>query len=152
MLIGAYISNWYSRSSRRFHSTVRIQFMAQACLTDAGRCSSQVPGYLENAADFAKSGVQGIYIVAVNDIFCVNAWKEKLASGKPHEIVHFVSDGTGHFTNAMGLLFDASGLLGNHRSKRYVATVNNGTVEQLEVEDDAPNVTVTDAKKVLSGL
>lgn len=62
-----------------------------------------MPGYLENAKSFADSGVQGIYIVAVNDIFCVNAWEEKLSSGnKTHDLIHFVSDGTGHFTNAMG--------------------------------------------------
>lgn len=49
-------------------------------------------------------------------------------------------------------MFDASGLLGNHRSKRYVATVQDGKIEKLEVEDEAPNVTVTDAKKVLGSL
>lgn len=96
--------------------------------------------------------MKGIYIVAVNDIFCVNAWQEKLAGSSTHDIVHFVSDGTGHFTAAMELMFDASGLLGNHRSKRYVATVQDGTVEKLEVEDEAPNVTVTDASKILGGL
>lgn len=52
----------------------------------------------------------------------------------------------------MGQMFDASGLLGNHRSKRYVATVQDGKIEKLEVEDEAPNVTVTDAKKILGGL
>lgn len=59
-----------------------------------------MPGYLENAKSFADSGITGIYIIAVNDIFCVNAWKEKLGGGKVHDIVHFVSDGTGHFTQA----------------------------------------------------
>lgn len=52
----------------------------------------------------------------------------------------------------MDLMFDASGLLGNHRSKRYVATVSDGVIEKLEVEDEAPNVTVTDAGKILGGL
>lgn len=82
----------------------------------------------------------------------MNAWGEKLAGSKKHDIVHFVSDGTGHFTNAMGQLFDASGLLGNHRSKRYVAVVDNGKISKLEVEDEAPNVSVTAADKILGGL
>ena len=39
-------------------------------------CSSQVPGYVQRIADFKAKGVQGIYVVAVNDIFVVNAWKQ----------------------------------------------------------------------------
>lgn len=42
-------------------------------------CSSQVPGYIERIADFKAKGVKDIYIVAVNDIFVVNAWKAKIA-------------------------------------------------------------------------
>lgn len=41
-------------------------------------CSSQVPGYLERFDDFKAKGVEGIYVVTVNDIFVVNAWKEKI--------------------------------------------------------------------------
>ena len=32
-------------------------------------CSSQAPGYLENAAKFEEKGVKGIYIISVNDAF-----------------------------------------------------------------------------------
>lgn len=74
-------------------------------------CSSQVPGYLENAKKFADAGVKGIYIVAVNDVFCVNAWQEKLSSGSKHDIVHFVSDGTGHFTAGKSCTFLSSVLV-----------------------------------------
>ncbi|KIO16170.1 hypothetical protein M407DRAFT_245302 [Tulasnella calospora MUT 4182] len=55
-------------------------------------CSSQVPGYIENYQKFVDKGFGGIYIVAVNDAFVVNAWKEKLApQGTP---VQFVADDT----------------------------------------------------------
>lgn len=45
--------------------------------------------------------------------------------------------------------FDAGGLLGNHRSQRYAAIVENGVVKDIWVEDEAPSVNVTDAGKVL---
>jgi peroxiredoxin len=56
-------------------------------------CSSQVPGYAEKADEFAQKGVQGIYVVAVNDAFTTQAWKEKL--GVKNQIVHFLADDNG---------------------------------------------------------
>ena len=42
-------------------------------------CSSQVPSYLERYNDFKAKGVNDIYIVAVNDMFVVQAWGNKIA-------------------------------------------------------------------------
>lgn len=114
-------------------------------------CSSQIPGYINNYAKYAKKGIKDIYVVAVNDIFVVNAWAKDLTGGKESKI-RFLSDSKGEFVKSLGLDFDASGLLGNHRSKRFVAVVENGTVKNVYVENDAPDVTVTDAEKVLSEL
>lgn len=136
---------------------------------------------VENAEQFLSKGVSGIYVVAVNDAFTTQAWKEKL--GANNSQVHFLADDTAavstlrlsgswstfclynfsltltatyssfsQFTTASGQLFDASGLLGNKRSSRYAAIVNNGTVEKIFVEDEAPSVTVTKADNVLQQL
>ena len=48
--------------------------------------------------------------------------------------------------------FDASGLLGGHRSQRYAALVEGGVVKKLYVEDEAPSVTVTSAENVLKAI
>ncbi|KAI5776583.1 Redoxin [Geopyxis carbonaria] len=112
-------------------------------------CSSHVPGYVEKYSEFEAKGYKDIYVIAVNDIFVVQAWKEHLAKGSK---VHFVSDSTGEFTKAMGLDFDAAGLLGNVRSQRYAAVVEDGTVQELYVEDEAPNLTVSTADAVLKTL
>ena len=42
-------------------------------------CNSQVPGYLEQYEAFKAKGVKDIYVVSVNDIFVMNAWKSKFA-------------------------------------------------------------------------
>ncbi|CZT19686.1 related to peroxisomal membrane protein 20 [Ramularia collo-cygni] len=114
--------------------------LGQECLPSLAACSSQVPGYVSHAEQFAAKGVQGIYIVAINDAFVTQAWKEKLGVSNP--IVHFLADDTGDFTTAAGMAFDAAGLLGNTRSSRYAAIVENGVVKSIFVEDEAPSVTV----------
>jgi peroxiredoxin len=43
-------------------------------------CSSQVPGYIEKYDELKAKGVKDIYIVSVNDMFVMNAWKAKIAS------------------------------------------------------------------------
>ncbi|KAA8893311.1 Redoxin [Sphaerosporella brunnea] len=112
-------------------------------------CSSQVPGYIANYPQFAAKGVKDIYVIAVNDVFVTKAWKESLGKDSP---VHFCADSTGEFVKSLGLEFDASGLLGNIRSKRFAAIVEDGVVKKVFVEDEPPNITVTAAEKVLEEL
>lgn len=55
-------------------------------------CHSQVPGYIEIYEQFKGKGVNEIYIVSVNDLFVVNAWKKDLLSQaglEPNESVKF---------------------------------------------------------------
>lgn len=61
----------------------------------------------------------------------MEAWKEKLGAEEKTRI-HFLSDDAGKFTSAIGMGFDATGLLGNMRSHRYAMIVNNGVIEALE--------------------
>ncbi|KAL0631355.1 hypothetical protein Q9L58_009785 [Maublancomyces gigas] len=112
-------------------------------------CSSHVPGYIAHFDEFVAKGVSGIYLLAVNDIFVVNAWKESLG---PKSQVHFLSDSTAAYVKLLGMELDATGLLGNIRSQRFVAVVQDGKVVDLRVEPDAPGVTVTAAEKVLASL
>ena len=48
--------------------------------------------------------------------------------------------------------FDATAFFGNHRSKRYVAIVDDGVVQDVFVEDDPTQVTSTSATNVLGKL
>ncbi|PBK83390.1 thioredoxin-like protein, partial [Armillaria gallica] len=83
-----------------------------------GTCSAQIPGYIDNYEAFKAKGVTGIYVVAVNDQFVMNAWKEKSA---PNDTpIHFLADDQGEFAGATGLIFDATPLLGGPHSKASV--------------------------------
>ncbi|KAF9050830.1 Redoxin [Hymenopellis radicata] len=115
-----------------------------------GACSKQIPSYIEQYDAFKAKGVQNIYVVAVNDQFCVNAWKEKLAPNGTQ--IRFMADDQGKFTSAVGLMFDATPLLGGPRSKRYAMIVENGKVLSVFVEEDLGQITITDGLTLLAHL
>lgn len=74
------------------------------------------------------------------------------SSSEVSEHVHFLADSKGEFSSALGMKFDASGLLGNERTKRFAAVVENGKVKTLYVEENPPDVQKTKAEEVLKQL
>lgn len=115
-----------------------------------GTCSAQIPGYIKAYDDFKAKGVKNIYVVSVNDVFVMKAWKENLAPSGTN--VQFIADDKGAFTSALGLLFDATPRLGGPRSKRYIIIAEDEKVSSIAVEEVPSNLTVTDAKVVLAQL
>ncbi|KIY51971.1 Redoxin [Fistulina hepatica ATCC 64428] len=115
-----------------------------------GTCSKQIPTYISLYDQFKARGVSEILVVAVNDAFVMQAWKEKLApEGTP---VRFIADDQGLFVSSLGLVFDATPLLGGPRSKRFVIVADGPKVTTIAVEKDPGQLTSTDAHAVLSLL
>jgi len=112
-------------------------------------CSSQIPGFIEKYDQFKAKGVNEIFVVPVNDIFVVKAWKEKMGA---QSAVRFLADDKGAFTSALGLLFDASPKLGGPRAKRYALVVDNDVITHVFVEASPPDVKETSADNVLANL
>ena len=81
-------------------------------------CSSHVPGFVEQASQFAEKGIKGIYVVGVNDQFTMAAWKEKLGANKA-ENVHFLADDTNSVSNSRSYFADESGLSSNTPCQTY---------------------------------
>lgn len=89
-------------------------------------CSTfQLPGFEKNAEAFAAAGIDDIYCLSVNDSFVMNAW----AKGQQLENVKVIPDGSGEFTEKMGMLVDKDNLGFGKRSWRYAAVIKNGVVE-----------------------
>ena len=65
----------------------------------------------------------------------MKAWGKSLDANKSSGI-RFLADPTGEFSKAWDVTFDATPILGNHRSKRYATTVENGKVVKAAVEPD----------------
>ena len=94
-------------------------------------CSAKhLPGFVEKAADLKAKGIDEIACTAVNDAFVMGAWGK--ASGS--DDVTMLADGNGEFAQALGLTMDGSGFGLGQRGSRWSAVVNDGVVEQLNVE------------------
>ena len=94
-------------------------------------CSARhLPSYVVKAGEIKARGVDEIACVSVNDPFVMAAWGERDGSGD----ITMLADGNGQFAEAVGLEMDASGFGMGKRSQRYSMLVNDGVVEQVNVE------------------
>lgn len=95
-------------------------------------CSAKhLPGYLEKSSELASKGIDAIACTSVNDVFVMGAWAKHAEA----EGVQMLADGNGDFAKALGLVLDGSGFGMGNRSQRYSMIVNDGVVEQLNVEE-----------------
>ncbi len=94
-------------------------------------CSAKhLPGYVDQADALKAKGIDEIACTAVNDAFVMGAWGQ--ASGSP--AITMLADGNGDFAQAVGLTMDGSGFGLGQRGQRFSMVVNDGVVEQLNVE------------------
>jgi glutaredoxin/glutathione-dependent peroxiredoxin len=94
-------------------------------------CSARhLPSYVERAQELKGKGIDEIACVSVNDPFVMAAWGERDASPD----ITMLADGNGAFADAVGLSMDGAKFGMGQRSQRYSMVVNDGVVEQLNVE------------------
>ena len=94
-------------------------------------CSTyQLPGFENNYDEFKALGIDEIYCISVNDAFVMNAW----AKSQNIENVKVIPDGSGFFTEEMGMLVEKDNLGFGARSWRYAAVIDNGRIEKMFVE------------------
>jgi peroxiredoxin len=94
-------------------------------------CSARhLPSYVDKAGELRAKGIDEIACVSVNDPFVMAAWNKSDGS----DDITMLADGNGAFADAIGLAMDGSKFGMGKRSQRYSMIVNDGTVEQLNVE------------------
>ena len=94
-------------------------------------CSAKhLPGFVEKAADLKAKGIDEIVCTAVNDAFVLNAWNDDAG----HPEVTMLADGNAEFVSALGLTMDGSGFGMGTRGQRFSMVVNDGVIEQLNIE------------------
>ncbi len=95
-------------------------------------CSAKhLPGFVDKAADLKAKGVDEIVGTAVNDAFVMSAWNKSAGSDE----ITMLADGNADFVEAIGLTMDGSGFGMGKRGQRFSMIVNDGVVEQINVEE-----------------
>ena len=95
-------------------------------------CSQRhLPGYVQNATALKAAGADTIACMAVNDVFVMAAWGQAAVVG---DDVLMLADGNGEYARALGLELDASGFGMGNRGQRFSLIIDNGIVEQLNIE------------------
>ncbi|WP_347266325.1 peroxiredoxin [Paracoccus sp. (in: a-proteobacteria)] len=89
-------------------------------------CSTyQLPGFEKAADEMADLGIDDIYCLSVNDSFVMNQW----AKSQNLENVKVIPDGSGEFTDGIGMMVRKDNLGFGARSWRYAAVVRDGVIE-----------------------
>ncbi|MDX3908948.1 MAG: peroxiredoxin [Sphingobium sp.] len=95
-------------------------------------CSAKhLPGFIQKAGDLKAKGIDEIACTAVNDPFVMGAWAK---SAGAEQTVTMLADGNGDFVKALGLEMDGSKFGLGTRGQRFSMIVNDGVVEELNVE------------------
>lgn len=111
-------------------------------------CSAKhLPGFVEKAADLKAKGVDEIIGTAVNDAFVMGAWNKAAGS----DDITMLADGNAEFVEAIGLTMDGSGFGLGKRGQRFSMVINDGVVEQLNVEEPG-DFKVSSAEHMLGQL
>jgi glutaredoxin/glutathione-dependent peroxiredoxin len=94
-------------------------------------CSARhLPSFVEQGDALKAKGVDEIAATAVNDPFVMGAW----AKAGDAQAITMLSDGNADFVTALGLTMDGSKFGMGTRGQRFSMVVNDGVVEQLNVE------------------
>ncbi|KAJ7435367.1 hypothetical protein B0H11DRAFT_1756200, partial [Mycena galericulata] len=112
-------------------------------------CGAQVLGYILQF-DAKTKGIEQIAIVAVKDVFVLKCVPPLMIYDDRNKNYDLCA--SFRMTAFIGLIFDASPILGDVHCKRYVILANGDKVETVAVEDVPSKMTVTDAKTILAQI
>ncbi|KGJ07514.1 cytochrome c peroxidase [Paracoccus versutus] len=108
--------------------------------------NAHMPSFVKNAGNFRDKGVSRLVCITVNDPFVAGKWAAD--TGAADAGIEVLADADGSFTKALGLNIQGGGWI-NGRSKRYAMLVNDGTIEELQVEEAPSACSVSSGESLL---
>ena len=107
-----------------------------------------MPGFLANIDAIKGKGVDTVACISVNDAFVMGAWgKDRQVGDK----ILMLADGSGEFSQAMGLTMDLTKNGLGVRSQRYAMIVEDGVIKGLFI-DKPGAIEASTAENVLKHL
>jgi glutaredoxin/glutathione-dependent peroxiredoxin len=114
-------------------------------------CTGQhLPGYVKNAGQLNKVGIDTIGVITTNDRYVNEQWGSQLGALASSDLL-VLSDGDGDFVKSLGLADDMGFGVGV-RSKRFVLVLQDGKVENIVVDEGLNDCSVTSAEAILKLL
>src|SRR5450755_3492051 len=107
-----------------------------------------LPGYVDQADALKAKGVDTIAVMAVNDVFVMNAWGKQ---AKVADKILMLADGNGEYVKALGLEMNATAHGMGMRGQRFALVVKDGVATQVNVEA-AGDFKVSAAEYILGQL
>jgi peroxiredoxin len=108
-------------------------------------CSStHLPGYEEKYEEFKALGIDDVICLSVNDAFVMYQWGKAQGADK----VRLLPDGSGEFTDKMGMMVRKDNLGFGARSWRYSMYVDDGEIKKIFVEPGMEDNCPTDPFEV----
>ena len=110
---------------------------------------NHLPGFLDNFELIKSKGIDAIYVLAVNDVWVMDAWAKDTKAGKK---ITFLSDGSAKVTDAIGLGVDLDPAGMGKRSMRYSMIIDDGVVKSLNIEEKPGEAVTSGAATILQQL
>ncbi|MBI1998997.1 MAG: peroxiredoxin [Parcubacteria group bacterium] len=145
---------WQDATSNEIFSGKKIVLFALPGAFTPTCSSTHLPGYEKAYKKFKKLGVNEVICLSVNDAFVMFQWGK--AQGVKNVLL--LPDGSGLFTDKMGMLVKKDNLGFGKRSWRYSMYVEDSVIKKMFIEpgfrDDCPNdpFEVSDAGTMLKYL
>ena len=112
-------------------------------------CSMQhVPGFISSAEVLKAKGVDEILLVSVNDPFVMKAWAKTYPDNK---YVKFLADGSGKYTQELGLELDLTEKGLGVRARRFALLADDLKVKVANIEQGG-EFTISGAEEILKAL
>ena len=109
-------------------------------------CSEiHLPGYISHAAALRAVGIERVICLSVSDAWVMRAWGETLGAAGAVELF---ADGSGFYSEALGLRRDLSAQGFGVRCERFALLIDEGEVREVQV-DPGP-ISLTSAESVCS--
>ena len=117
---------WVNKTTDDFFKGKRVVLFSLPGAFTPTCSSQQLPGFESMYEDIKSKGIDEIYCVSVNDSYVMNAGAEDMKIKN----VKMIPDGSGNFTRFMGMLVGKNHLGFGNRSWRYMAIINDNTIER----------------------
>ena len=113
-------------------------------------CSKlHLPGFVANADKIKLKGIEQIFCLSVNDPYVMNAWGEL---NNTNDKIKMLSDPYLLFTKAIGAEVNRNSKGMGIRSSRYSMVIENLKVNNIQVEEETKQCTLSSADTILNIL